>query len=151
MDQISSYRQKKRAAVILAGGEGSRPRALTRKIPGRNIPKQFYAFFGTETLVERTLRRVALGIEPRLTSVVVTGAHDRLYMSILAGMPPDNVVVQPQNRGSAQAWCFRTAPHGSRGRANPEIKAEFENGFIEVTAPLTKEAGAKAIAIVEVK
>ena len=100
MDQISSYRQKKRAAVILAGGEGSRPRALTRKIPGRNIPKQFYAFFGTETLVERTLRRVALGIEPRLTSVVVTRAHDRLYMSILAGMPPDNVVVQPQNRGT---------------------------------------------------
>ncbi len=106
MDQSSAWRRKERAAIILAGGEGSRLRSLTRKIAGHPIPKQFCAIFGTETLVEQTLRRVALGIEPALTSVVLTRTHERLYTPILSHMPPRNLVVQPQNRGTAPAILY---------------------------------------------
>jgi mannose-1-phosphate guanylyltransferase len=106
LNQASRCGQRERAAIILAGGEGSRLRSLTRKIAGQDIPKQFCPIFGTETLVEQTLRRVALKIEPRLTSVVVTRTHERLYTSILAGMPSRNLVVQPQNRGTAPAILY---------------------------------------------
>lgn len=102
---LNSERQE-RAAVILAGGEGARLRSLTRKIAGQDVPKQFCPIFGPETLVEQTLRRVALKIEPKLTSVVVTRTQERFYTRILAGMPPRNLVVQPQNRGTAPAILY---------------------------------------------
>ncbi len=106
MDQASTWPQQERAAIILAGGEGSRLRSLTRKIAGKDIPKQFCPIFGTETLLEQTLRRVALKIEPTLTSVVVTRSHERLYAPILADMPLRSLVVQPQNRGTAPAILY---------------------------------------------
>jgi mannose-1-phosphate guanylyltransferase len=49
-------------AVILAGGEGSRLRPLTRLITGRDIPKQFCPVFGSITLLDQTRRRVSLAI-----------------------------------------------------------------------------------------
>jgi mannose-1-phosphate guanylyltransferase len=106
LDQTSTRRQDERAAVILAGGEGSRLRSLTRKITGRHIPKQFCPIFSTETLVEQTLGRVALGIEPEHTSVVLTRTHERLYTPIRSRMPSRNLVVQPQNRGTAPAILY---------------------------------------------
>lgn len=87
LDQASSCQQHERVAVILAGGEGSRLRSLTRKIAGQDIPKQFCPIFGIETLVEQTLRRVALVIEPRLTSVVVTRTHKPVLRSPAAFWP----------------------------------------------------------------
>lgn len=117
LDQTSTCRQQEQAAVILAGGEGSRLRSLTRKIAGQDIPKQFCPIFGTETLVEQTLRRVALAIEPRHTSVVVTRSQKRFYTPILGGMSSRNLVVQPQNRGTAPAILYSllrlaaTTPH----------------------------------------
>jgi len=104
LNQASICQQHERAAVILAGGEGSRLRSLTRQIAGQDVPKQFCRIFGTETLVEQTVRRVALEIDPRLTSVVVTRTHERLYTSILAGV--HNLVIQPQNRGTAPAILY---------------------------------------------
>ncbi len=106
MDHGSTGHQRERAAVVLAGGEGSRLRSLTRKIAGDDVPKQFCAIFGTETLIEQTLRRVALKIEPSLTSVVVTRSHERFYAPILGGLPSRNLVVQPQNRGTAPAILY---------------------------------------------
>ena len=106
MDQISTCRQHERVAVILAGGEGMRLRSLTRKIAGQDIPKQFCPIFGTETLVEQTLGRVALGIEPTLTSIVLTRTYQHLYTPILSGLPSRNLVVQPQNRGTAPAILY---------------------------------------------
>jgi mannose-1-phosphate guanylyltransferase len=106
LDQISNWGREERAAVILAGGEGSRLRSLTRKIAGQDIPKQFCPIFGAQTLLEETLRRVALGIEPTLTSVVLTRTHERLYMPILSRASSRNLVVQPQNRGTAPAILY---------------------------------------------
>jgi mannose-1-phosphate guanylyltransferase len=48
-----------RAAVILAGGDGSRLRPLSRLIAGDDRPKQFCPILGDETLLDRTRRRVS--------------------------------------------------------------------------------------------
>lgn len=44
-------------AVILAGGDGTRLKSLTRKIAGDERPKQFCSVLGGETLLEETQRR----------------------------------------------------------------------------------------------
>ena len=106
MDQALTCRPQERAAIVLAGGEGSRLRSLTRRIAGKEIPKQFCPIFGTETLLEQTLRRVAHTVEPRLISIVLTRSHERFYAPILSGVSPRNLVVQPQNRGTAPAILY---------------------------------------------
>jgi mannose-1-phosphate guanylyltransferase len=106
MEHISSRGEQERAAVILAGGEGSRLRSLTRRIMGCDVPKQFCPVIGKQTLLEQTLRRVSLAIEARLTSVVVTRSHERFYSPIARDMPARNLVVQPQNRGTAPAILY---------------------------------------------
>lgn len=100
------YPQPERAAIVLAGGEGSRLLSLTRKISGDDRPKQFCALLGEESLIEQTLRRVALGVEPRLTLVTVTRDHERFYGPVLASQPARNLVVQPRNRGTAPAILY---------------------------------------------
>ena len=47
-------------AVILAGGDGTRLKSLSRKITGDERPKQFCPVFGDMTLLEETQRRVAI-------------------------------------------------------------------------------------------
>jgi len=67
-----------RAAVILAGGEGLRMRSVTRFITGQDdVPKQFCPLLEQETLLQLTLRRVALAVDPARTLTVVTRSHDR--------------------------------------------------------------------------
>jgi mannose-1-phosphate guanylyltransferase len=95
-----------RAAIILAGGEGSRLRPLTRRITGHDVPKQFCAVLGEQTLLEQTLSRVSLSIEPRQTLVALTRHHERFYGPLVAGLPEHNLVVQPQNRGTAPAILY---------------------------------------------
>jgi mannose-1-phosphate guanylyltransferase len=70
------------------------------------VPKQFCGVLGEESLLEQTLRRVSLGVEPKLTLVAVTRDHERFYRPILAGFPGENLVVQPQNRGTAPAIIY---------------------------------------------
>ena len=55
------------AALILAGGDGTRLRALTRRLAGDDRPKQFCALLGEQTLLEQTRRRAARLIAPART------------------------------------------------------------------------------------
>jgi mannose-1-phosphate guanylyltransferase len=43
--------------VILAGGDGTRLKSLTRRIAGDERPKQFCPVLGKATLLEQTQRR----------------------------------------------------------------------------------------------
>ena len=93
-------------SVILAGGEGTRLKSLTRQIAGDERPKQFCSVLGRGTLLEETQARAALEIARERTVYVVNRAHQTYYAPILADAPDKNLVVQPGNRGTAPAILY---------------------------------------------
>ena len=98
--------QENEWAVILAGGDGTRLRSLTRRIAGDERPKQFCQVLGQATLLEETRGRAALELAPERTLYVVNRAHQPYYAPILAGEPSKNLVIQPNNRGTAPAILY---------------------------------------------
>ena len=95
-----------RWAVILAGGDGTRLQSMTRAISGDNRPKQFVPVIGGSTLLNQTRRRVALSIEPRHTSIVVTQKHRRYYEPLAHEISPNPLIEQPVNKGTAPAILY---------------------------------------------
>jgi len=93
-------------AVILAGGDGTRLRSLTRRIAGDERPKQFCPVLGRATLLEETRGRAALELAPERTLYVVNRVHQPYYAPILSDKSPANLVVQPRNRGTAPAILY---------------------------------------------
>ena len=105
-------------AIVLAGGDGSRLTALTRKISGHEIPKQFCPIFENGTLLEQTTRRVSMVVPPNQTLIVLTRPHERFYKSFSCNVADCNLVLQPHNRGTAPAILyalFRLARQRRRG------------------------------------
>jgi mannose-1-phosphate guanylyltransferase len=95
-----------RSAIILAGGDGTRLRALTRQIAGDDRPKQFCRLVGETTLIDETRRRVAVAVPPARTFFSVTTTHARFYAPLLADVRSRQVVAQPENRGTAPAILY---------------------------------------------
>jgi mannose-1-phosphate guanylyltransferase len=93
-------------AVVLAGGDGTRLRSLTRRIAGDERPKQFCTIFGGETLLEQTSRRIAPAIGSERTLYVVNRAHEPFYPSLLSALSASKLVVQPCNRGTTPAILY---------------------------------------------
>lgn len=104
-DAVNSSRDA-RWAVILAGGDGTRLRSLTRTIAGDERPKQFCPILGGETLLGQTMKRVALAVKPEQTMYVLTEHHEPFYRPLLAHVPCSRLVVQPQNEGTAPAILY---------------------------------------------
>jgi mannose-1-phosphate guanylyltransferase len=96
----------KRLAVILAGGDGTRLRTLTRAIAGDERPKQFCPILDDETLLDKTRRRIALAIKPENTFFSLTKKHELFYSRPLWNVPEKQKVVQPENRGTAPAILY---------------------------------------------
>ena len=90
-------------AVVLAGGDGTRLRTLTRFIAGDDRPKQFCALYGGRTLLAQTRSRLAPAIAPERTLFTVVKAHERFYRDELADVKPSRLVVQPSNKGTTAA------------------------------------------------
>lgn len=67
--------RSKRWGVILAGGDGTRLRILTRFISGDNRPKQFCPLFDGGTLLGNTVRRAENSIPAAQTLFALTHAH----------------------------------------------------------------------------
>ena len=95
-----------RWGLILAGGDGTGLRPLTRRIENDHRPKQFCRLLDNETLLDRTRRRTALVIPPERTLVLVTRRHERFYAPLLEHAPAGCVVRQAQNRGTAPAILY---------------------------------------------
>ena len=93
-------------AVILAGGDGTRLKSLTRHIAGDERPKQFCSVLGHGTLLEETQSRAALALAPSRTLFVVNRVHENFYSQTLANQAAENLVVQPSNRGTAPAILY---------------------------------------------
>jgi mannose-1-phosphate guanylyltransferase len=109
-------------AVILAGGDGTRLKSLTRKIAGDERPKQFCSVLGGATLLEETQRRAALEFADERTLYVVNQLHEPYYAPFLGERRQDNLVTQPSNRGTAPAILYSLMRIASR---DPEAAVAF--------------------------
>lgn len=104
--QNIAARRSSRYAVILAGGDGNRLKALTRLVAGDECPKQFCPILGNETLLDKTRSRTALRIAPDNTHFSLTQKHERYFAGPLGSVHSSQLVVQPENRGTAPAILY---------------------------------------------
>lgn len=86
-------------AVILAGGGGTRLWPLSR--PER--PKPFLPLLGGETLLRRTVDRLAPLVGLPDVFVVTDGRYAGIVRELLPELPPDNLVAEPAGRNTAAA------------------------------------------------
>jgi mannose-1-phosphate guanylyltransferase len=93
-------------ALILAGGDGTRLRALTRRITGDPRPKQFCPLLDGESLLDRTRRRADLLTRSDRQVVVVTRPHEPYYRGLVHDLAPGRLVVQARNRGTAPGLLY---------------------------------------------
>ena len=93
-------------AIILAGGEGRRLSSLTQRIASDGRPKQFCPVLGDSSLIEQTRSRVSLSVAHDQVLAVVTRAHERYYRPLLGDIRQRNLVIQPDNRGTAAAILY---------------------------------------------
>lgn len=105
MEQMQSSRSD-RWALVLAGGEGMRLRALVEQVAGQPMPKQYCRLLGSRSLLEMTLDRVRRFAAPERTAVVITEHHRSLAAAQLGSLPPANVVAQPANRDTGPGILF---------------------------------------------
>ncbi len=87
--------------IILAGGEGERLKGFVREQVGSAIPKQFCAFVGRRSMLERTITRARLLIPSERLVVIGTAHHDSYMVRSLGTSPPSTVLLQPANRDTA--------------------------------------------------
>ncbi len=73
--QKNRPRKPQRAAIILAGGDGTKLSELTQRTTGSPAPKHLCALLGDVTLLQMTRNQVALSIPPELTIFVVEEAN----------------------------------------------------------------------------
>lgn len=95
--------QKPPWGVILAGGDGTRLRPLTRLISGDARPKQFCKILDGETLLAHTRLRILKAIPEERTLFVLRRSHEKFYSTELADVPKGRLLVQPANKGTGAA------------------------------------------------
>lgn len=102
--QMGSPRISSRASdlwtIVLAAGEGTRLRALTRALHGEDLPKQFATILGRDSLLQATLRRAISWSSAEKTVVVVAEDRERLARDQVLAFGSLDVVAQPKNMGT---------------------------------------------------
>ena len=88
-------------AVVLAGGDGDRVAVMTRDAEGRAVPKQFWCCGGQTPMVRWALARARRVAATARVLVAVKAQHRAFWESALADVPRENILVQPENRGTA--------------------------------------------------
>ena len=95
-----------RWGIVLAGGDGTRLRSLTRLITGDERPKQFCRILGDDSLLGRTLKRVKYGISEGNILISVTQTHASFYDYLFDEFDSTRLVEQPANLGTAPAILY---------------------------------------------
>jgi mannose-1-phosphate guanylyltransferase len=88
-------------AIVLAAGDGNRLRRLTTDGSGASVPKQFCALRSGPSLLHEALQRAESLAPRRRICAVVASQHARWWRESLSSLPAANVLVQPENRGTA--------------------------------------------------
>lgn len=88
-------------ALVLAAGEGTRLRSLTTTRDGVPVPKQFCSLDGGPSLLQEALSRAESIAHFTRICTVVAAQHRQWWAEPLQMRSRSNVVVQPQNRGTA--------------------------------------------------
>jgi len=96
-----SVRKASLWGIILAGGDGERLKSFAHEQFGSPIPKQFCAFVGRRSMLERTIGRARLLIPSERLVVIGTAHHDSYMVRSLGMSPPGTVLLQPANRDTA--------------------------------------------------
>jgi mannose-1-phosphate guanylyltransferase len=103
-------------ALVLAAGEGSRLKALTMTPAGTHVPKQFCSLLDGPSLMDEALSR-AESVAPRgRVCAVVAAQHRRWWERLPERLPTANVIVQPENRGTANGILLALTRIAERDR-----------------------------------
>ncbi|MEO8185348.1 MAG: sugar phosphate nucleotidyltransferase, partial [Deltaproteobacteria bacterium] len=99
---MSRFRQGSNTwSIVLAAGEGTRLRPLTRALYGSDRPKQYCTLAGHQSLLAGTLRRSAEHAPEARTLVVVATEHEAMAREELRRHAPEaELVLQPRNAGT---------------------------------------------------
>lgn len=106
VDVESSEAVGNRWGIVLAGGDGTRLRSLTKLISGDDRPKQFSRILGEESLLERTIKRVEIGIPNENILISLTRSHETFYGSLYRKFNKEQLIIQPANLGTAPAILY---------------------------------------------
>lgn len=87
-------------AVILAGGQGRRMAHLTLNEAGMSVPKQFCSLGHGSSLVHAALLRARAAAPAERTLVTVTRCHEAWWRDLREYLRPENLIVQPEQRGT---------------------------------------------------
>jgi len=91
-------------AIVLAGGDGVRLRAMTQWLTGESKPKQFCPLVTDRPLLDDTIRRAALSVPPERHLVILNRDHEAHWDPLLGStLAAGHLVIQPENRGTAVA------------------------------------------------
>lgn len=86
--------------VVLAAGDGTRLRPLTRALHGEDLPKQFAVIAGRRSLLQTTVLRALEWSRADHIVVIVAAEREALAREQLEGYGPIGVVAQPRNAGT---------------------------------------------------
>lgn len=99
-------------ALILAGGSGTRFWPLSRQ----RRPKQLLALEGERSLLRETVERLRPLVEPEAVWVCTTRTLADDVRRELPGVPPQQILLEPEGRNTAPAigWSVRSMPEEAR-------------------------------------
>src|SRR5260221_2835726 len=86
--------------IVLAAGDGTRLRPLTRALHGEDLPKQFAVITGKRSLLQNAVARAARWSAPERIVVVVARERDSLARAQLRRFPGVRIAAQPRNVGT---------------------------------------------------
>ena len=99
--------------IVLAAGEGTRLRRLTRALHGEELPKQFATILGNESLLQATLRRTSCWSRPEETVIVVAEEREQLARNQVEPLGSFDIVAL---RGRAEPVPPSGIPQGRSNR-----------------------------------